>query len=224
MPLIQDDDRSDGAREHDDSAQNDSDAGAFAHALPLTLRPLGGGVLQRLPATCTRTRPLDTRGVDGLRGLSVDVAECRRVQGVDRRLTAIGDVLRPRRTVPVAELVPAVWIGVPVSGRQAACALAIHSDLPLSRLPFTALNATRKRAVTAVVRPADHSLPCAAMHVSGVSYDDRLHPCDENCKCLGTVPWAKMTKSNEARSAAGVALGPRPPSTSHGRRRRHPSL
>jgi len=117
MPLIQDDARSDNACEHDDSAQDDDGAGAFVHALPLVIRTLGRWVLRRFPALCTRTLLLGVRGDDDLRGLPFDGLRGPTVHSVDRHLATVGDVVRPSRTIPVPELVPVGWIGVPISGR-----------------------------------------------------------------------------------------------------------
>src|SRR5450756_127155 len=52
-----------------------------------------------------------------------------------------------------------------------------NSPLPLApRLPRGPVSpvAPRRTAVAAVVRPADLGLPCAALHLSGFSYERRL--------------------------------------------------
>jgi len=41
--------------------------------------------------------------------------------------------------------------------------------------------------VAAVLHPADRSLPCAVLHLSGVSYGDRLLPQGDEVKCLGVA-------------------------------------
>ena len=43
----------------------------------------------------------------------------------------------------------------------------------------------RRTAVAAVVRPTDHGLPCAALHLSGVSDEDGVTPSRHECQRLG---------------------------------------
>ncbi len=102
--------------------------------------------------------------VDGVEARRIDGVEGRRVDGVGRHLTAVDDVVRPGRTIPVPEPVPAGWIGVPIGGGQAAGALAVHSVLPLARLPLSALDAARERAVAAFRRRRPRHFSLATTH------------------------------------------------------------
>src|SRR5665648_1291261 len=63
--------------------------------------------------------------------------------------------------------------------------------------------APRRTAVAGVLRSTDHSLPCAELHVSGVSYSDRLHPDGDEFKRLRTERKRApvTTKAEGSRSA-----------------------
>jgi hypothetical protein len=78
-----------------------------------------------------------------------------------------------------------------------------HKDRP--RGPVSPV-APRRTAVAAVVPPADLSLPCALLHVSGVSYGDGIRPCDEKCKRLGTVPGMQEEAAEKIDAGLRAAL------------------
>ena len=86
-----------------------------------------------------------------------------------------------------------------IAGRRAACPSSFWGA-PGARTPARgplSPVAPRRTAVAAAVRPADLSLPCKALHLSGVSYEDGLLSFRDEVKRLG---------DHQSRS---VAAGPR---------------
>jgi len=85
---------------------------------------------------------------------------------------------------------------------------SFHREPPLllgARTPDGSLSpvAPRRTAVAAMVRPADHSLPCDALHLSGVSYEGGVLPRGDAVKRLGV---ATLAAADRSPSDAAISL------------------